>query len=246
MSQSQTPQNSFGGFQEPDEIEYQAVCPLAVVGLLVGVLSLGAVVWPGLWVVPAVGIVVSVLALRRIAQYAPALTGRNLALAGLILSVFCAAVAPAHLYGYRWLIRREARKFTTTWVDYLRNEEPVKAYQLAQDPRYRRPLAELVADSLIEESGHRAGLEEYVAKPVIRTLLALGNKAQVRYYETEGQYHGGENYTLYDTYAVTYEEEGEKKTFFISLALKRYPLPGNEEADWHVSSIKGGVRPLDM
>ena len=234
------------GNARDDVLGYQAVSGLAVAGLILGVVAAVAFIHPLLWLVPAAGILVAGLALRRIARDAPALIGRKAALAGLMLAMFCATAAPSGWSAYRGFMRREARQFARVWFDFLRRDEPHKAHQLTRHPRYRLPLDESLWVAYEEGSDPRNELENYVSRPEVRALLALGDKARVRYYDTEGQGREEGCDVVYQVYAVTCDEAGGKKTFFIGVALKRYRLQGTRRAFWRITRTDGGVRPVAL
>lgn len=67
---------------------YRAICPLATASLVFGILAAFTVWWHWyLGLIPAAGILLGFLALRRIERFPEELTGRGLAWAGLILSL---------------------------------------------------------------------------------------------------------------------------------------------------------------
>ena len=76
--------------QDAELAAYRAVAGQAVVGLIFGLLAPLALVDPLLWAVPALGVLLSGWALRRIRRSEPALAGRKMALAGLVLSLLFA------------------------------------------------------------------------------------------------------------------------------------------------------------
>jgi hypothetical protein len=231
---------------DDEVLKYQAVSGQAVAGLIFGVAAALAFIHPALWIVPVAGILVAGLALWRIARDAPALVGRKAALAGLMLSIFFATAAPSGWFAYRALMRREARQFAQVWFDFLRRDHPHKAHQLTRHPRYRLPLDESLWVAYEEGSDPRNELENYVLRPEVHALLALGDKARVRYYHTEGQGTVEGHESLYQVYAVTYDEAGGKKTFFIGLSMERYRLLSTGRAYWRVLRSEGGIRPVAL
>jgi len=235
-------------FSDPQEVavqEYRAVSGLAVSGLLLGLLSVTALFTRLLWIVPAAGIAVSAVALRRIAEEAPALIGRKAALVGLILSVGFAVAAPTDWVVHRWLLRREARQFAMFWFDVLRQGAPHKAHQLTLHPGSRQPLEGKLWDHYTNDWRNYREIRGYVGGPLIRTLLALNGKAEVRYYDTERQWEGDDGDALRQVYAVTFEENGKKKTFFVGMTLERIPLRKSGRSDWRVTNADGGIKPAD-
>lgn len=238
MSESQVPQSGPSGFQEPEASDYQALSALAVLGLLSGIAGLAAVLWAELWIIPVIGAVISLVALGRIARYSPALTGRMVAAVGLILSVFSAAAVPANRIGYQRLICREAQEFAAIWFESLRENEPVKAYQLTQDPRYRWPLAEFSQKCLDEESEYHESMIGYTGDKWVGKLLELGDKARDEHHSTVAHFQTSDGDSVVDTYAITYDEDGASKTAYVKLTLNRWVLPGTDQSDWQLKAVK--------
>lgn len=226
IAQPQGHEPRFESFDPTEEIPYQALSGLAVVALLVGLLSWIAFLSPALVVVPLAGFLLSAVALTRIARQSPALIGRKVALAGLVLSLLFGIAAPAERSTYRWLLRREARQVAFQWFDYLRNDQPSDAMGLSIDPLARRPMQEYLL--------YREELTSFVAVPAVRAILALGEKAVVRHYRTDMQGLEDGLQTIHQAYAVTWEEDGRKHTFFIGLNLERPYLSKLGVADWQV------------
>jgi len=228
---------------DADSKQYRAVSAFAIAGLLVGLLSLLALVSPLLWALAIVGVLVNFKALERIKKNAPALLGRKAALAGLALSTIGLTAAPADWIVYRSLVRQEARQFAEMWFDYLRADQPQKAYQLTASPTTRDAIDDNLWDLYREGGDGRNMLRSYVHSPEIRTLLALGDKATVRYYATESQWSDSERDRVYQTYAVTYADSDGLKTFFVGLLLDRTIHPPTGHAYWQISRTFGGVKP---
>ena len=71
--------------------------------------------------------------------------------------------APTQWFGYRWLLRREARQFADAFFEFLRQGEPHKAYQLTLHPEYRQPLDEKLWRFYRESPHWRGELKNGVA-----------------------------------------------------------------------------------
>jgi len=229
--------------EDADTAQYRAVSGLAILGLLAGLLSLLALVTPLLWAMAIVALFVNVAALRRIRANAPALLGRKAALAGLALSVVAFCAAPADWLVYRGLLRREARQVGVEWFDCLRANQPHKAHQLGVSPTSRDPLDDKLWQSYRPGGEGRAMFEQFLLAPEVRALLALGDKATVRYYDTESQWTEGNNDRVYETFAVTFPDSDGLKTFFVGLLLERTVHVPTAHAYWQVNRTFGGVRP---
>lgn len=241
---AEDPQLSPAHLPEPEIAEYRALSVGAVAGLILGLLSPAAMVDPVLWVLPLAGVLVSGLALRRIARNAPALAGRKAALAGLWLSIFFGSAGPANWLLYRWLIDREARRFAAQWFDFLAHDEPHKAYQLKLHPAHRLPLDEHLWEFYRDNPKWMNELQAFVSQPLVRALLRLGPQARVRYYQTLGVRRIEHHRYYYLVFVVTYRdpEDGRTKSFFARLKLERVTL-ADGRANWHLLSAQDGFVP---
>jgi len=228
--------------QHDDIAEYRAMSVSAVAGLVLGLLSAAALVDPLAWLVPLAGVLLCALALRKIALAAPALIGRKAALAGLVLSVLFGTAAVAERVTYRSLVRNEGQRFARLWFELLAERDPKKAFQLTLAPRERHPLDEGLSRFYREGPRWHRMLLDYVERPVVRTLLALGPNAVVRYYETDGQETEGDRDKLYQVFAVTFDDAGRKTTFFVGLALHRVKLEDGP-AVWQIFDTHTDFKP---
>lgn len=229
---------------EPAEIEsYRPLSGRAVIASLLGLLSPLALFAPFLWVLPLAGLLASLGALRAIASTVPPMLGRKGALAGLALSLVFGVAGPVDWACYRWQIRREAQQFAMQWFDFLRANEPHKAFQLRLAAETRSPLDDSLWQVYYEGSDLRQMLEEFLRDKAIRTLMALGDKATIRYFDTEAQEGGREDDTVDQSYAVTCSGADGPTTFFVALRMQRSRPRDSDRAFWRVISHRGGFRP---
>jgi hypothetical protein len=219
--------------QDAEIAQYRVLPAPAAAGLILGLLSPVAMIDPLLWIVPPLGIVFSGLALRQISRGGQALTGYKVALWGLALSLFFGTAAPVNWFGYRWMVRREARQFAGAWFEFLAHDQPQKAHQLIRFPQYRQPLDEELWEFYRGDPRWEGQLWAYVDRPLVRTLLALGRQAQVRYYQTAGEDYTGDDQLVDQVFAVTYQQAGRKRTFFVSLEMERTELESGR-ANWRL------------
>jgi hypothetical protein len=225
--------------QDAELSEYRPLSGLAVAALAFGLLAATSLIDPLLWALPAVGTVLGLLAIRRIKKQWPALSGRGMAWLGLVLSLVFLVAGPTQWLAYRWQVRAEARRFSEMYFRVLTNRHPERAFQLALPPPQRQSLKD--DDQLWSfyrnNQKMRLGLENFVKAPVVRTLLALGSeRAIIRFYETLDQEGiDGNRDLVKERFAVTYEEEGEKKTFFADVRMMREQVAGGG-AEWSISA----------
>ena len=206
---------------------------------------------PVLWAVPIVAGMVCMRAFVQIKQKAPAMIGRKAALAGLWLAVFSFSAAYSDWAYFRWRIRDEARQTALFWFDLLAKDRPELAFQLTVPPQQRHAFDDRIWDFYVDSDRdivkRFTKLKNYVAPGkteespnLVRTLLALGNSAEVRYLSTLDQFYVESQYIVDQIYAVTFVESGEKKTFFVLVRLARHVV-GDKHAAWRIVYAQGGV-----
>ncbi len=241
--------------QEAALVQYRRPCPWAIAGLLLALFSFAAVFEPWLYGLPVLGLGCSIIGLYRLGK-GENLLGYKAALGGLLLSWFWIAAAPIHWLTMRHLLRQEARQVAEVWFDLLRRGQPHKAYQLTVHPKSRHPFDndQALVEYYRKNPRQHALLWEYIgnAPPrpfqpkgpnLVRTLLALADKAEIHYVGTEAQRRQDSTEELLLVYAVSFPHQGQRTTFFVGLEMKRYLLEPDQKASWQIVHAEGGIRP---
>ncbi|RMF87459.1 MAG: hypothetical protein D6741_20545 [Planctomycetota bacterium] len=233
---------------EAEQQQYRTFSGLALVALLAGLLSLSAMLSVLLIVVPIIALVLGITALVRIRFSDPPLVGRNAAWLGIFLALFSLGAGPTSYFVTRTLLEREARAYAEIWIDHLRNGEVLAAHQLTKAPGRREPLDEKLASKYTPKSVLRQSLQSFLENDGVLALIALGDKATVRYYETPAIWEDANGWHIVEMFAVTYDdpEDGKKKTFFLSITLQRLTLPTVGLSDWLVIDTEGAVCPPSL
>lgn len=227
--------------------QYRSVSGLAVVGLFLGLISPLALVDPVAWLVPVAAVAVCAAAWFRIRRHATSMIGSKAAACGLVVALLCGSAAVSQWFALRWFVERQARGIAAAWFELLRDDQPLKAHQLNLIPTERKPLDEDLPGVYKLGPKNRDDLYKFLENPLVRTVLALGEKADIRFYQCEDSWgpFGKEN--VKELFSITYtDENGQKKTFFASVLLRRFPpnnVEGVEEINWVVADMKGGVEP---
>jgi hypothetical protein len=207
----------------------------------IALLSLSGWISWGMWFLSLIGVLVALIALRRIAHSDPPMLGRKLALAALFVSLVCAVGVAVEWHAYRLLIRQEAREFAEYWIDLQRQGDSTKAARLVRQPVIADGMANLTKTERAETA-----LKVYCNRPEVRALLALGGQAQIRYYDTESQEHDGTSDSVKQVFAVTYTKEGKKTTFFLRLEMERKVPSDKPVGVWVITSTESGIKPVAL
>ncbi len=233
---------SWGKFSDAAEAElpeYQTLCGFAVVGLLLGLLSSLAIVHIGLSFIGGAAALCSVIALVRIAAAPSDISGRWLALSGLVLAVFMTVTGLARELTERRLLDIHSRQLAVQWFEYLKKGEPEKALELQNSGSGRRPLDEKLWKKYLSTQTDYEGLEQFVSKPEVRALLTLGDGAEIRHYACTEARSGN----VAQVYAVTYVDDGVKKSFFVQIGLRRSEYADSATSSWRTASTHAPWNP---
>lgn len=229
----------FSDAAEPDLPEYRALSGLAVIGFLLGLLSALSMVHPTLSFIGAAAALCCVGALVRISASPSDISGRPLALAGLVLAVLWTTAGLANEATRQRLLDIHSRRFAVHWFEYLEKGEPAKACELGNSAISRRPLDDKLLDEYLASSNDYEGLKDFVARPEVRALLALKDRAQVRHYA----FAGADSSHANQIYAVTYDEAGIKKSFLVRMALKRSKFVDRGLSAWQTNGTEAPWTP---
>jgi hypothetical protein len=213
--------------------QYRPVSAVAVCGLILGIVSPAVFFHPVMWLVPAVGVLVSAAGLLRIAASNGELIGRRAAMIGLWLSVAWLVAGPTDWASYRWALRREARQFAQYWFDFLAQNRPREAHQLTLSPKRRAPLDDHLAQRYSEGSQWAEQLSGFLKDQLVSVMLAQGANARVEYIGSPGLGHE-ERYDLVTLrYAIHYPDGAQEQTAYALLYLHRLYLEDGR-ANWQI------------
>jgi hypothetical protein len=112
-----------------DEIQYRSMSGLAVIGFLLGLLSLLALVAPVFWVIPLAAIAVATVALGTIRNDSNK-GGAWLAKAGLVVALCVGLWAVSYHFGKDWYLFHHAKKFADQWFEVVQSGNLQEAHQL--------------------------------------------------------------------------------------------------------------------
>lgn len=223
--------------------DYRAMSVLAILALAVGAVAPVALIGPGFWVVPAIALLLSLAAFWRIRRYAPHLVGKSAAWVGLTAAVVFGIGGPARWISYRWTIEREGRAVARQWFEFLRDNDPPRAFQLTLPPQDRRRLGKDPWDFYRRDPDEWRKIHTWLTRPLVRTLLALGRNAKVRFCRTNDHRTSREADSLELIYAITYGQGSQRRTFFAQVFMLRNVNSQTGKASWQLLYARGGYRP---
>ncbi len=172
------------GLFESGEVQskgYRSVSRLAICALILGALAPLALIHPLLFAIPWIGLIVSWRALHNIARPDSSATGYGLAMLGLVMAVVFGSWAPAKIIVEHVVLSRQAREFSTRWIDLVREGKLQEAHRWMLAP-IQRPDPRMSTQQFYEENvGLQQDLEEEFTNEPGNLIASNGKQGTLNY-----------------------------------------------------------------
>jgi hypothetical protein len=229
------------GFDEREVPGYRPMSLLAFLTLALGLVSGIALAHPIAWFAPAITLVIGVYSLRRISEPRANLAGRRLAMLGILLAVLFGAWAPSRYYTRQRHFFEAARQFADSWLALVREGKLQEAHQLTLMHHRRQATTAGLPRFYRENEQERQALANYFRKPLIKSLVELGTKAEFVYRAGHAisPPEDGRQLVVLD-YEARWQDESGPRTLPFLLSLERQDLPDSNMNIWR---IEGAIDP---
>ncbi len=222
------------------EMPYSRLSILALTAFCVSLLSLLVFLTGWLAFLPFLAILLACVALRSIHRAEGALFGRALGQTALSLSIIAIVSFSVWRPLYQSGIRHEADQFFRIWFQTIQDGNVPLGLEMQHYYYWGRGnhhLAEEWWPFQYNDEFRHADLRSFLDNKIVRLLLALGEKADIRFYKTLSQTTQPSKNEVQSIYSVTYEDEaGAKKTFFVKMVgEKAYPEGAFRAAGWRLT-----------
>jgi hypothetical protein len=154
---------------------------LGVAGLVIGAVSVVAFISPLLWFLPLLGFTLSALGLWRIHHSELPMSGRRVAVLGLLLSTLFGVAAPARVVIRDWVLTRRAQQFTDAWFEHVQNGRLYAAHQMTLPERFRMPLDDSLEHLYETDAMNREDYGKFLTKAPMDVLAAQWKGMQVHH-----------------------------------------------------------------
>jgi hypothetical protein len=227
---------------DPEETtEYRSLSVTALVALLFGLASplcFGHIL---LFLIPLVGIVLSLLALRQIAASDGALAGRGAALAGLVLCIGFGVAPFTRALVLRTTRTSQAEAFGRRWMESLAAGETEHAFRLTVDSTRRSPPIE---PGMPEPK--KSPYELFLDLSVVQALTTAGKDADIRFAgTTEYKAPKFNSVMVRQKYQIVPKAAGDAQPIEAILTLQRAKLPSEGRMRWLVVSLTDANQPAE-
>jgi hypothetical protein len=229
---------SAGSAFHSDDVEnvasYKSLSILAIFSLILGLLSPLCVVWSGFLILPAVGIVLSLLAVRRIDTSDGQLAGRGVAVAGLVLCVAFGVMSFSHESLNRHLRSKQAEEFGREWLKLVASNDTSRAFKATYDGNRTLPPPEPGSPPPTTTP-----YEDFLSSTLIKNIVAAGKDAKIEFVDTlQFIPQTRTSYLVQQRFNVIPQGGKEANKVVTDLTMHRTLLRGNTEPRWLVSEFE--------
>lgn len=213
---------------------YRPLSGLALAAAAVGLLSAAALIAAPLWLIPIVGIILSVAALQSSSLRSGAAGGKPAALLGLMLATFFLTLAVGRVAYLRQQIHREARFAAERWLELVRQGELEAAHQ-ATLPPYRRQISPYGLRTVYESTDElQQGRDQLFEEPPARHVVHRGLSAQWEFVRSAEQSAEQQSWYVVLHYSISGDDE---PPVLARVVLRRFDAGKGEPASWQVISF---------
>jgi hypothetical protein len=237
--ESASHQPTVSSLDETAVITYRSISLAAVLALVFGCASALALIHPFLWVIPVVTIVIAVVAMRGIAREGANLTGRGLAITGLVLALFFGCWAPTRILTRQSYLYRQARPYADQWLELVRDGKIFEAHQLMQTVGERqKPDASLEVYYNSNADARKQLGYAFELKPAL-TMRSLADKVTYQYVSGDGvsSDDGGKTHYVSLRYLMRYDDHGLAKEMPIRIVLQRSSSEQPGVFHWNIRGV---------
>lgn len=226
-------------------VAYRPISSAAVAALLLGLASPLALAWTLFWILPLLGVLVALAALRNIARSEGTLAGRWAALVGIALSLLVGAMAISSKYVRNRTVAEQATPWGIKWCELLLEGKAAEALELKQDPMTRRPFSTL-AEYYENNDAAKERLAEFREEELVALLLNAPDGSTVtpgpvdQVERSRGGYVVVRAFTLEPGAATADGAKQYAAPTVFSLQLRKSPDRGEIGGLWSVEAYRRG------
>jgi len=178
----------------PDEqpvSQYRAISRSAVAALGLGLLSAVVLINPILAPRALVAMLIAAVALRTIAASQGQIIGTSAAIVGLCLATLFLGWGITRHFSRQSAVATHGRQLADSWIKLVQSGNLQQALQLRQAAAARITAADALAAHYEKDADAAKELQEFGSQHIVKELLALGDRAQVRFEGYASAFHEG-------------------------------------------------------
>ena len=262
-TRARTPDPGFTSVEDETLTGYRPISRLAIASLLLGLLSAAALLHPLLWILPISAVILAAIAFRQTVSPASELRGTAFALTAISLGFLFGSLAVSWQFSFQAALDRQAREYSTAWLELVRQGRLQEAHQLTKHSAERlapgvsldeayaqreQPKSKIDPPAMAANGMEGADLESlmteslaaqfgsFYAKPPLAKLIALDRTWKAQYRGSIG--HSRLNQYTRDVaqwFVVSYQDHGQPQTMDVVVVVERTSV--DREANWRISTV---------
>jgi hypothetical protein len=222
---------------EPEVPEYRPLSALAIASLVLGLASVSALFYPLFWAVPLVAATCALLAMRQIRARPAELSGKTLAVIGLVLALLFVSWGATHHLVRRRTLLRHAEPIANEWLQRVLEGRQEEAHQMFLEPARRRPPGTDLKRYYREDDETRRNMETMFLNPCLKPMVEHGEEGKLSLQRVaEVKREDGVDFVTLE-YLYRYEEDGVPQGVRFHLRLTRYYEPSEGIAMWSLNDV---------
>ncbi|MEW4565105.1 DUF4190 domain-containing protein [Bremerella sp. JC770] len=236
-----TPNHASGaGFSAENEdlLEYRELSRLAIVGMILGVLSVLAIFTSVLWIVPVLAIILSLVAYYKI-EKSEVLTGKGMALIGMALAAIWLGIGVTQGGVRDRVMMSTSREMAQSWLDLLVDKKTMEAHQLTLRPSARQAASVSLDGYYQGDDLTKEDLQAFETHDAVKVLQEWdGGPLEAKFqHDISASMYEGVNYGRHAFQVV--DKESGKPLWDVAVLMKRERGYGDVQNEffWIADSI---------
>lgn len=207
----------FSGPEEEQLVRYRAVSKSAVAALLLGLASVLMLINPLMILVPVIGVVCAIVALRTIRANPGEWIGKTPAIIGLVLALFFMG------WGLGWSMTRPARiashaqALADDWLKLVARRQLYAAHQLRQPAEERVPITGRFDDFYRGQPDLLRSFNEFSGDPLVEAIYEAGPDEVPEFVEIAERNSSGLDDSITFRYRLPAKGEADGRTFLLTI-----------------------------
>ncbi len=219
---------------EPEFVEYRSLSGWAVAALVLGLLSPAAIIAPILWLIPAMGIVAALVAMRSIKAAQGQKSGWYLALLGLLLAFFFGTAGPARAITRNLWLETRAERLARVFLGLLQQNKPLEAHELTKTASHRKPLGPNALELIEQNPDMKREYDRFLNGQLVKTLLEQGETVEIELSSASLLGSSERQDVLTVPYRIESKDPGKPLSLSGEIGLERTTELMTEKEQWRI------------
>lgn len=219
---------------------YQSMSVTAIIAFIFALLGQSVYINFAFVFLPIIGIVFALISAYTIRKSEGTVFGLAFAKFSLFLCIVPIVAAGIIWPYYNYTLIRQADRFAKMWFNaVLENDIPkVVDFRVPYWERPRHETSDAWWKARYDDQTAHQEIHHILEQPLMRTLIALGDKAEVSYVRTLSMQRDDYRQYLTLLYAVTYpKDDGSMESFYLAINLEQSYNEKTKALGWSISGI---------